>query len=130
MSLHSFVDIVGSVVDKSVVVDMRELFEFVNKRIGDDKWMVDPPGKEGVWRRVGHKNVFYPDDGSAPVGFIGKKKKAYEKQTADLLSTIATLKKKASGKDKQVLDDMEKALKSGDAEAFKTASDALDKILG
>ena len=38
--------------------------EWSNEKIGPDKWKVN--GKEGKWRRSWNKNMFFPDDGSAP----------------------------------------------------------------
>jgi hypothetical protein len=35
---------------------------------GGKVWNVKPPGKKGVWRTVGGKHVFYPQDGSGPWG--------------------------------------------------------------
>ena len=44
------------------------LQEWSNKQVGDDKWEVTPPGKEGKWRHAMNKSVFFPDDDSSPVG--------------------------------------------------------------
>ena len=38
--------------------------EWSNKKVGDDKWELN--GKTGRWRRTWNKNMFFPDDGSAP----------------------------------------------------------------
>jgi len=37
-------------------------------------------GKRGVWRRVANHNVFFPDDGSDPVGLPKPKDKKQEKK--------------------------------------------------
>jgi len=44
----------------------ESLSEWENVGLGDGKWKVD--GKEGKWRRVQKHNVFFPDDGSDPIG--------------------------------------------------------------
>lgn len=54
--------------DNCSMVSLEDLTEKWNEKIGDDLWNVTPPDKEGKWRRAGGHNVFFPDDGSAPVG--------------------------------------------------------------
>lgn len=37
-------------------------------------------GKKGVWRRVANHNIFFPDDGSDPIGIPKLKDKKQEKK--------------------------------------------------
>lgn len=45
---------------------MLELFEAVSKQVGPDKFEFQ--GKKGRWRTVKGSELFFPDDGSAPMG--------------------------------------------------------------
>ena len=41
---------------------------------------VEFKGKQGVWRRVANHNIFFPDDGSDPIGIPKPKDKSQEKK--------------------------------------------------
>lgn len=83
-----------------------ELEERWNKKVGDDKWKVG--GKLGKWRRAQRHNVFFPDDGSAPIGMPegnrGKGLKGADKKAAEKASS------ELSGKKKMIAASMRKTL--------------------
>jgi hypothetical protein len=58
---------------KRGLVSMEDLQEKTWK-VGPDRWKTDPPNKEGVWRSVQGNAVFFPKDGSEPVGLPDKVK--------------------------------------------------------
>lgn len=58
---------------------MRELFEAVSKKIGPDQFEFQ--GKKGHWRTVNGSELFFPDDGSSPLG-MPKAMKAASKKAA------------------------------------------------
>lgn len=108
-----------------LIIESFVLEEWENKNVGDDKWKVTPPGKVGKWRTVRGRKMFFPDDGSQPVGgnpnYLSGK-------SPDMLSKIQSMKGKAKGAVKGVLKKLEKALLSNDQSAFKKASAKLSKI--
>tara|TARA_B100001094_G_scaffold330121_1_gene394558 strand:+ start:2527 stop:3828 length:1302 start_codon:yes stop_codon:yes gene_type:complete len=48
---------------------------YKSTRVGPGKWKVEPSGKIGVWRMAMGKRMFFPDDGSEPIGVPPKLKK-------------------------------------------------------
>lgn len=109
------------------------LEEWSNQDLGDGKWKVTPPGKEGVWRRAkaANKNIFVPDDGSPSVGSDGDSWASSDK-AKELLARMKSTLSKAMGSDNKkvkkkipALKAAIKALESGDTAAFKKASGKL-----
>ena len=45
---------------------MQDIFEAVSKRIGPDQF--EFKGKKGHWRTIKGNQIFFPDDGSEPMG--------------------------------------------------------------
>jgi hypothetical protein len=56
---------------------MRDIFEAVSKRVGPDQFEFQ--GKKGHWRTVKGNELFFPDDGSSPMGMPGAMKAASKK---------------------------------------------------
>jgi hypothetical protein len=109
------------------------------KRVDDDTWETD--GKKGKWREALGRHVFYPDDGSDPIGIPkaaqgggeGGEEDDVGKQTTDLekLKKDKAGRKKAFGGAKEKLDKAAngigaKATEDMDDEDEETL-DAMDK---
>lgn len=85
-------------------VALEDLTEKWNEKLDHDLWDVD--GKEGKWRRVQRHNVFFPNDGSDPIGMpketrgkgYGTKEKGHSSgrvkmMLASLRKTLANIRK-------------------------------------
>lgn len=119
------------------------------EKVGDDKWVIKPSGKTGKWRDAANKHVFWPDDGSAPIGlpksaqkgkggggtnpnapdFDSKDMKALERK---LKLTMMKLKKKGGKAPKgaeKAVKGMLDAIKSKDPKKFKAANAKLGKAV-
>ena len=90
------------------VVSLESLHEWSNKSQGEGKWRVDPPGKVGHWRRVQRQNVFFPDDGSEPIGMPkanrgkGLKEKDRKRMEKDAAKSAADQEKSSASKAKEI----------------------------
>lgn len=108
-----------------------------------DQWVINPSGKTGKWRDAANKHVFWPDDGSGPIGlpsaakgggpgsanfdWDGKQAKQLENK---LKATLVKLKKKKAPKGaEKAVNDMLNAIKKKDTKAFKSAEGALSKAV-
>ena len=66
--------------------------KYKSTKIGPDKWKIEPSGKTGVWRMAMGKRMFFPDDGSDPVGIPPRLKKttlAKSKKRKGILGRLA-----------------------------------------
>lgn len=110
------------------------LDEWTNKDLGDGKYKVTPPGKVGVWRRAkkANKNLFIPDDGSAPVGMpkgkssdSGETLEKAKKTLAMLQDKLKTGNKAQKKLAKQKIPSVKKliaALQKGDSKGVNKAA--------
>lgn len=59
-------------------------YNMVNEeRIFEASEEIEVNGKMGVWRRVANHNVFFPSDGSPPIGIPKLKSKKQEKREVE-----------------------------------------------
>jgi hypothetical protein len=62
---------------------MRDIFEGISKRLGPDEFEFQ--GKKGRWRTVKGSEIFFPEDGSGPMGMPnGMKKSKNDDEGPDL----------------------------------------------
>lgn len=131
---------VGGLVQSVARVEEKRSTE----KVGDDKWVIKPSGKTGKWRETANNPVFWPDDGSGPIGMPGSAKKggggtpdfdskSMKQLETKLKATLVKLKKKGKGAPKgseAAVKDMLAAIKSGDEKKFKAANAKLGKAVG
>lgn len=105
------------------------------KKIGDDKWVINPSKKVGKWRETANRPVFWPEDGSGPIGMpkaLGKGKsgssapdfssKGMKALETKLKATLAKMKGGKGPKGSEgALRDMLDAIKSKDPKKFQAA---------
>ena len=70
---------------------MRDIFEGISRRLGTDKF--EFKGKKGHWRTVKGNQIFFPDDGSAPMG-MPKEMQNSTKSREDLFASWSSGGKK------------------------------------